>query len=339
MNRLRFSDLRMLAAAAICVAAFAIAGCGEGSAPSQTTSVPNLGGGTPTPNPNIYTPQPGSAYFGIYVNPSQTPSPSPSLLDTFESQVGRTMALSPHYYSFYDDFPGAYEQDDLAHHRLPVDAWNCQPPNAAIAAGKDDDAIRKRADAIKAWGHPILLRYMWEMNLPASQGFRLPCYDPNTDLPNRVFSPQEFIAAWDRIRTIFAEEHVNNVVWLWNPSGTLNPLAYYPGNSEVDWVGFDKYDVISTNPTALYKQPYGWLAPLGKPILISETGANAADQPSFFADTPTALQTTYKRVVGFIYFDSAKAGSINDWDLQPSTMGAFTTMANATYFAATPPPL
>jgi len=331
-----------LAAVAVLAGIFAVAGCGEGGNNSQPSSVPSVPGGNPTPNPNLLVPPVGSVYLGIYVNPTQTASPPPSLLSGFEQALGRTMAIAPHYYSFYDDFPGAYEQDDLAHGRISVDSWNCQPPNAAVAAGKDDAAIRARADAIKAWGHKIFLRYMWEMNLPASPAFREICYDPATDLPNGVFSPQEFVAAWDRIRAIFNQEGVTNVIWLWNPSGTVNPLPYYPGDAETDWVGFDKYDIVSSSVSQLYAQPYTWLKPLNKPILLSETGANSGFQQTFFQEMGPTLSTQFPQIKAMMYFDSQK-GTVNSWVVAtppPMTpqFSAFQIMATSPYFSATPPP-
>ncbi len=276
------------------------------------------------------------AYLGAYVDTSGVNPPPESDLTTFESQIGRTVALTQHYYAFYDVFPGAAETSDAASGRISIDSWDCQPSNASIAGGKQDAWIRKRADAFKAFGRPIFLRYMWEMNLASSSSFRGLCYDSATDLPNGIFSPTEYIAAWDRLRALFAQEGATNVVWLWNPAGTIDPLPYYPGGSEVDWVGFDKYDVASVSFSDTYKGPYGFLQPLGKPIMVGETGAAAAIQPSYFAAAVPALQSTYPQIRAFVYFDSS-SGFKGDWTLSPAGLSAFAAMGADPYFAATPP--
>ena len=331
------------AASMLAAAALTCCGGGGGSVPSAlaTPAGPHSPipiSNSPTPSPLLMLPPSGTIYLGTFVNPSQVPSPPPSLLSAFENRVGRRMALAVHYYGFYDSFPGAYETDDIANGRIPIVSWDCEPSNAAIASGKDDNAIRARADAIKAFGHPIFLRYMWEMNLPATSSFRHVCYDPKTDLANGTFSPQYFIAAWNRIRAIFASENVTNVVWVWNASGAKNPLPYYPGNAEVDWVGFDRYDDGNISVSATYQQPYTWLAPLGKPMLIGETGATEQIQPAFFSAVAPTLQSQFPLIAGYMYFDSMNlnfAGSYS-WVISDATIDAFAAMAHDPYFSAKP---
>jgi beta-mannanase len=177
------------------------------------------------------------------------------------------------------------------------------------------------------------------MNLPATATFRALCYDPATDLANGVFSPQEYVAAWQRIRAIFAQEGVSNVVWVWNASGAKNPMAYYPGNSEVDWVGFDRYDDGNVSFYETYAQPYGWLAPLGKPIMIGETGATQQIQASFFSSAAETLKNSFPLVKSYMYFDSANpnfAGSYS-WVIPQQNLSAFAAMAKDPYFSATHP--
>lgn len=319
-----------------------LAGCGEGTQkPLPVTTIPqglpSLPPPSATPSPLVMTPPPGSVYLGVYVNPAHTSSPAPSLIGNFETSIGRTLALSPHYYGFYDTFPGPNEQDDVAHGRVPFISWNCQPPNAAVASGRDDPAIKKVADNLKAFGYPVFIRYMWEMNLSSSSG-HASCYDPTTDLANGFFSPTEFIAAWKRIRYIFAQENVHNVVWVWNPSGGNDPVPYYPGGDYVDWVAFDFYDRQNFSFASTFSQVYTWLAPLGKPILIGETGATQDYQQQFFADAPTVLQSQYPAIEGMIYFDATQGfnGLVYNWSFNPTTLGYFSAMAHTPYMSAMP---
>ncbi len=323
-----------LAAAALC-AGLTLASCGEGST-SRSAPLTGLPSALPSPA-SLLVPTSGSIYLGVFVNPSQEPSPPPTLLSNFEQAAGRRMALSTHYYGFFAPFPGPNEISDEANGRIPVESCDCQLPNAEVAAGKVDSTIRARADALKAFGYPVFVRYMWEMNLPSSPAFRQICYDPATDLPNGQFSPEEFIAAWDRIRAIFAQEGATNVVWVWNPSGGTNPLAYYPGPSETDWVGFDRYDIGNLSMVSTFKQPYAWLSVLNKPIMVGETGATLQEQPQYFANASATLQSDFPDIKAFVYFDSANpnyAGPFN-WAITSTTFSAFVAMANQPYFSAT----
>lgn len=313
--------------------------CGEGGSPGAPSSVPPVvQGSSPSPVPLVITPPPNSIFLGVYVNPSNVPSPPPSLLDTFQTQIGRTLALSPHYYGFYDLFPGPNELDDVANGRIPFISWGCQPPNSAIASGADDTYIRKLAQSIAAFRYPIFLRYMWEMNLPSSETFHKQCYDPNTDLANGFFSPGEYILAWRRIRAIFAQQGVSNVVWVWNPSGANNPAPYFPGNDEVDWVGFDYYDRENVTVAATYSQPYAFLQVYGKPIIVGETGATGAEQQLFFASLPSTLRNQFPQVKALIYFDgqNIQNASVYTWTIIPNALSSFTTMANSPYMSAIP---
>jgi hypothetical protein len=101
-----------------------------------------------------------------------------------------------------------------------------------IQSGRYDNLIRQRARAVKALGKPIFLRWRWEMDRP--------------NLQASIWTPPDFIAAWRHVRTIFTEEKATNVSWVWCPTaaGFSNPdraAAYYPGDSDVDWLCADVY--------------------------------------------------------------------------------------------------
>jgi hypothetical protein len=318
--------------------ALALSACGEGGGlPSSPPTTNQPSGGATSAPANLLIPPKGSIYLGGYIDPEGVAPQQISDLTAFESAIGRHLALSTHYYAFYQAFPGAYETNDVENGRIPIDSWDCQPANASIAAGNQDTALRARADAIKAFGYPIFLRYMWEMNIPANQYFRSTCYDPATDLPNGQFSPQEYIAAWNHIRAIFAQEGVTNVIWLWNPSGTTDAATYYPGSNEVDWIGVDRYDTTDVSFGQTYQLAYGWLAPYGKPILVGETGADATTQPAFFAAAAATLRASYPLIKAYVYFDSADSNAVNSWVIPDSNIPFFAAMAQQPYMSAMAP--
>lgn len=314
------------------------AGCGEGGSSGTAQSVPPILQSSNTPAPLLLTPPAGSIYLGIYVNPSNVPSPPPSLIAGVESQIGRHFALSMHYHGFFDSFPGSDELADIANGRIPFESWDCDSSNAQVASGDEDGVIRTLADTIKAFSYPIFLRYEWEMNLQVSPTFHAQCYDKNTDLPDGFFSPSEYILAWRRIRMIFAQEGVGNVVWVWNPSGANNASGYYPGAGEVDWVGFDYYDTANISAVQTYTQAYKWLSVYNKPILIGETAATVPEQPSYFLTLAQVLKSDFPLISAYSYYDAVnkRYGANYTWALSPSTIGDFTTFATDPYVSAMP---
>jgi beta-mannanase len=204
-----------------------------------------------------------------------------------------------------------------------------------VAAGDDDAIIIRRAKAIKAFGKPIMIRWFWEMNLDDTNNApRTQCYDRSSDLPGGYFAPGPYLKAWAHIRAVFASQGVTNVVWLWcvaNAHG--GPAQYYPGDSEVDWVGMDDYD---TNDVSLNDTFYILAEELSqfqeKPFMITETGAHASNQVSFLTGAANVLQTNYPwaRAVG--YLDST--GNFQAWTLSQAGLSAFKTFAQAPYMSA-----
>lgn len=296
------------------VFAFLLAACGEQS-PYASTS----GGGNPIPTPTpvgLQTPAAGSIYLGAYVAPEN------GTIKTLESIMGRPVALDMHYLSWGALFPHFDEPADLANGRYPVDSWDCGMSDAQIASGAADMLIQTRAQAIKAFGHTIFLRWFWDMNLPSSTEFaysgqtRSACYDKATDNPDGTFSAHEFIAAWIHVRQIFAQENVTNVVWVWDfAAAGSNPAAYYPGSQWVDWVGVDAFDSSGVSFPAMFGPLYPTLTQFNKPILIGETGTTGANQVSYLGGVSSALQSNFAMVKGFMYFDGTSYGS--NWTLNP----------------------
>jgi hypothetical protein len=99
----------------------------------------------------------------------------------------------------------------------------------------------------------------------------------------------DFIAYWRQIVTSMRSVPGANFKFEWNPTdgdqGAGNLADYYPGNSYVDFIGLDVYDVSwATYPgaaamfTTIKTEPYGlnWLASFaaqqGKPIVLPEWG-------------------------------------------------------------------
>jgi hypothetical protein len=306
----------------------AFAGCGEtpvGLTQPSASATPT--GFAPTPV-GLETPAAGSIYLGAYVSPSPNGG-----VASLEKQIKRKVALDMHYYSWAGLFPSTNEDTDIANRRIPVESWDCGPSNAAVASGADDPLIQTRAQAIKNFGHPVFLRYMWDPNLPATALNRAQCFDPSTDNSDGTFSASEYVAAWEHIREIFKTEGVTNIVWVWDVAALgADPRAYYPGSTEVDWVGVDAYDTAGAGFTATLSPIYALVAPFAKPILVAETGETASDQQAFFTDAPPVLQDEFPMIDGLMYYDGSNA--FGNWSLSPEGAAAFAGLAAAPYFSA-----
>jgi mannan endo-1,4-beta-mannosidase len=140
---------------------------------------------------------------------------------------------------------------------------------------------------------------------------------------------------------VFREQGVHNVIWMWTVnvihpgSGQISsaeipsPARWWPGSSYVTWVGIDGY----------YYKPSWTFAPLFGPtikivhalsrvpipILISETGAPAAYQPTKITDLFAGIRAY--GLLGFVWFD---ANGAEEWNLSSSAaIAAFRRGANA----------
>jgi hypothetical protein len=279
-------------------------------------------------------PKPGTAYLGAYVNPGITLGPFETVTGQFEQQIGRPLAIHAEYYKWYDSFPGAPEIDDYEHGRVPVISWDCGATANDVATGVEDGILIEHARAFKAYGHRIFLRYFWEMNLPYAVEERPHCVDPVRDI-NGYVSPSDYIAAWDHMRAVFAAQGVTNVVWVWCPSGslTINPLNYYPGPSETDWIGFDHYDLTGTlGLDETLASPYSALAGLNQPMMIAETGTVGSTQSSFLSVAPSVLQGDFPLIRGLMYYDGY--GHRQDWRLTADGLSTFASIAATPYLSA-----
>lgn len=318
VNRSNAIIVRLALLVLICT----LAACGEGSPPARAPL------STPPPI-GIETPAPGSIYLGAYVDPTV------STITQLESGIapGYTFGMASRYYEWVNLFPTIAEQSDLSYGRLSVDAWDCGIPDAQVAAGAADPVIQTRALALKAFGKPIFLRFMWDPNLPSSQLSRSACIDPATDGSSGNFSAAEYVAAYRHVHAIFQQEGVNNVIWVWSYSSTgSNPSAYYPGNDVVDWIGVDAINTAGVSFASLFGPIYPFASQYNKPILISETGSVPNNQQVYLDSITQAVAQQYPLLDGIIYYDGTLYGV--PLTFGPEGLASIATLAGTPYFSA-----
>src|SRR6185437_3269870 len=245
---------------------------GPGKTPKTSPS------GTPTGQPP-HTPAPSSpstgllvpssgAYMGAYVQPTDYSSAGQvAAVQTFEHLIGSSIDLVHVYHPWTQPFPSAADEQFIGSGKVLLLTWGGTPDTKKIVAGDYDSLIKQRAQAVKGLDRPILMEFRHEMDRP--------------NLQWAVHGPAEYKKAWDHIRSIFTDEGVTNVGWVWCPTGygfqVGRAQAFYPGNNEVDWVCADVYSFRPSQSLAAASAPFMKFAlATGKPILIGEFAVNGA---------------------------------------------------------------
>jgi beta-mannanase len=194
-----------------------------------------------------------------------------------------------------------------------------------VISGRYDTYIREFATKAKAWGHPFLLRFNWEMNgnwFPWAEGVN-------------GNQPGQYVAAWRHVHDIFTAVGATNVSWVWCPNvewnGTLaNIASTYPGDEYVDWTGLDGYN-WGTNPAhpgrwetfrQLYRSTYQYItetvAP-SKPMLIGEIGSTeyGGSKATWIREMLSQIPTEYPKIRALLWFDKFDSGM--DWPIETSS--------------------
>ena len=308
---------------------------GPGRTPKSSPSGSPTGGkpthtpDPPSPSTGLLVPSSG-AYLGAYVQPTDySSSGQVSAVQTFEHLIGSSIDLVHVYHPWTQPFPSAADQQFVDSGKVLLLTWSGTPDTKKIVAGDYDSLIKQRAQAVKNMGRPILMEFRHEMDRP--------------NLQWAVHGPAEYIKAWDHIRSIFTGQGVTNVGWVWCPTGygfqVGRAQAFYPGNSEVDWVCADVYSFRPSQSLAAASAPFMKFAlATGKPILIGEFAVNGA--PAAWAKWIAGagqFAEKYPQIKGIAYFDANGTDSNGNpfkyWlgDHQQA-IDAFAHLAKASYF-------
>jgi hypothetical protein len=197
---------------------------------------------------------------------------------------------------------------------------------ASIAAGRSDAYLRSFADAVAAFGHPVILSFGHEMN-----GSWYSWGDGHEPAA-------EFVAAWRHIVRVFRAQGAANVTWLWavnSVAGASSALKqWWPGAAWVNWVGVDGY-YFGTADT--FQSAFGsTIADIREfsqaPLLIAETAVGTtADRDSQIKGLFAGVRE--RHLAGLMWFDEAQNSGLyhQDWRLEddPSALAAFSAAAAA----------
>ncbi|WP_229399211.1 glycoside hydrolase family 26 protein [Micromonospora okii] len=304
------------------------------AAPNGPTTPPRIVDGVSTTGRGPELPE-KSAWLGAWVKPDwQTSQGRVAALAAFADQTGGAMPLAHTFHEWEDDFPGPVQQEFQAVGKLQMISWS-GTDTRDIRDGGHDQLIRQRAESIKQFGAPLLLRWRWEMDRP--------------NLRQSVHTPDDYIAAWKRIRGIFTEVGATNAAFVWCPhvQGFTDPkrnaAAYYPGDDQVDWLCTDVYpgrrfdgftEQMDTFMTFAAQHP--------RPIVIGEFGVTYPGEPGQRGAWLREAGDYVKRhpqIKAAVYFAAKQTKPAYDstFDDDPEGLAAFRELAADPWFSAPPP--
>jgi hypothetical protein len=303
------------------------------SSPPPPAGPPTATGSVSPASVTPPSPPAHGAWVGAWVQPQRWDvAGRTSAVTDFEQQLGRPMDLVHTYHPFLEPFPSPAEARWLSQGRRLLISW-AGADTQQIVAGTYDDQIRARARELRALDQPVLLRWRWEMNRP--------------NLSHEVHDPQTYVAAWQRIHTIFEQEGATNVGWVWCPMArdftSRNGPAYYPGNADVDWLCADVYAGPNNDSFAtVSKQFRDWAATIDKPVMIGELGAQrpgTAARQEWWTGAFDTIQS-WPQVKAVVLFESrGSPGQPYDLALvdDPKLLATVASLVARPYFHPTSP--
>jgi mannan endo-1,4-beta-mannosidase len=241
-------------------------------------------------------------------------------VEEFGAAVGKRPGIVLFYSGFGEKFPAGFAAQAHAHHAVPLD--QIEPTGisiAKIADGGYDAYLKSYADAVRAYGHHVIIGFAHEMN-----GSWYPWGWTHV-------SPGTWVRAWQRVVTDFRSQGADNVTWLWTVSRVQDQgpfSAYWPGAAYVNWVGIDGYftgrqdtfDSVFNRAMDVVHQF------TNDPVLISESAiGQRAGQARKISDLLAGVLRDHLR--GLVWFDVDQHGGLSkqDWRLEghPRALAAF----------------
>jgi hypothetical protein len=308
----------------------------------------------PTPGTSQGTPEPDRRLaLGAYI--LDAPS-DPSKIDAYATTTGAMPHIVMWYQAWESRF-GAFDATaaDAVRSRgaMPIISWEpwigrTNDPNWALSTiigGFHDTYIHQWTRAVAAWGHPIYVRPMYEMN-----GYWTawsPGVNGNTT--------DEFVRAWRHIVDIARDEGAANIRWVWAPNiDADNPrlstyASVFPGDDYLDWVGIDGFNWGTSRITTAWRdvsttfqRSVGEVRALtAKPLMISEIGSSelGGDKAAWITDGFQQIVTDLPDVEAVTWFNGVDPDWQVDWRVQSSTssIDAFRAVATSDAFSGTLP--
>jgi mannan endo-1,4-beta-mannosidase len=250
----------------------------------------------PTPAPASGSPAASAILWGMWIKDAEGQADKQAVIAARESTLGHHLDVF-HWFESWDTSWGSVSPlvDSLdSSGRTPMITWEADKPTLSqIAQGRYDAYIDSWArGAASRKPHEIWIRIFHEFNDPSSGGGYPWSIEDNP--------PATLIAAWRHVHDRFAAAGADNVRWIWNPDGVnLDSIAAgYPGDSYVDYTGWDSYGY---DDAAAYQAVS---RVTHKPMVIGEFGPSDSGQTSELQDFTTQVAGgSYPLIHALVYFD------------------------------------
>lgn len=274
----------------------------------------------------------------------------PSKIDAYAALTGTMPNIVMWYQAWAGQWNAFYAQgaDAIrARGAMPLISWepwagtkdDPQWSLNSITNGSHDAYMHQWTHDVAAWGHPIYVRPMYEMN--GLWNAWSPGVNGNT--------AAGFVAAWRHMVDIANAEGATNIRWVWCPNidnGNSRYTSYaslYPGDAYVDWAGLDGFNWgTSQNGSSwqgiytIFKDSIDKISAItGKPLMIGEIASTELgdDKAAWITTGFARLLTELPQVRAVTWFD---ADVTPDWRVDSSTrsLNAFRAVATLDAFAA-----
>jgi beta-mannanase len=292
-------------------------------------------------------------------------------ITAFEALIGRKLASVMWYVTWDDPFPAAACEIVRKHDAIPHVTWELFRPSQnanntrAVAspaetglddvlAGKYDDYIDRFARDAKAWGGPVLIRFLHEFN-----GNWYVWGGLKNGAANG--GPEKVKKVWQYVVRRFRAVGATNVLWMWCAHGPTIDVpkepwnevsAYWPGADFVDWFSIDGYNWYPKDPwgnvrpyqdfDTAFKDTYDKLLALAhKPISIGEFASgeftkDEKNKATWIRETFRKIKTDYPWIKLITWFQIKKE---LDWRVNssPEALAAFKEALADPYYLSDPP--
>lgn len=246
------------------------------------------------------------AYAGAWVYPRPfSQAGRVTSFTSFETILGRRLQIVHLYRRWGEPVGTASDLAFARSGRYLLISWP-SVDTRRVSSGAEDAVVTRTARQIAALPTKVFLEFRWEMDRP--------------NLQDVVHGPKDYIAAWNHVRRLFAQQHVMNVAWVWCPTagGFQNGTAqaYYPGDGAVDWTCADVYPLTPWKLNdyepfpALVKAFMTWAAQHPKPVIIGElaVGTSYGRRRANWIRGAGAYVAAHPQIKAFAWFETTVPG-------------------------------
>ena len=297
-----------------------------------------------------------SVLFGSSAGQRGDESPRDAV-ERLESELGRKLAVVRVFKRWDAAFPTDYERWlresghtiflSVAAQRLDgsVVPWNAiadAQPGSSIY-----DHLVSLANRVRGFGAQLYFSFDAE---------------PETGNLGAMGSPADFVAAWQRVVSIFRDQGADNALhvptftaYTYGRTGSSGISAWYPGDEYVDALGADGYNFFGCSPglngnwrefAEIFDpvRQFGLAHPT-KPIIVAEWGSvEDPGSPGRKAQWITGARSTlqspgWEQFAGALYWHSQTPGCEIWADTSQSSIDALAAMGTDPYFYAGAPPV